>query len=139
MSHTPHDHLHAPRWQWWLVILSGVLTLTCGTVGVARYEREHGGHIHILSPLYHAAQMLILHTPHFEKGLNPWIESGRWFGVVTLFGATLTLLWARLRREIKLFRISAWSDHYVICGLGRKGFELARCIKGREGNARVVV
>src|SRR5688500_17189762 len=100
MSHATQDHLQTPRWQWWLVISSGALTLVCGTIGVAQYEREHGGHIHGLSPFYHAVQMLILHTPHYEEGLNAGIEAGRWFGVVTVFGATLAILWVRLRREI---------------------------------------
>jgi hypothetical protein len=139
MPHSTTDHSRTPRWQWWLVVLSGALTLICGTIGVAQYEREHLGHVHGLSPLYHAAQMLILHTPHFEKGWNLWIEVGRWFGVLTLFGATLAILWARFRREIMLFRIGTWSNHSVICGLGRKGFELARCLKRRAGDNRVVV
>ncbi|MHC1769483.1 MAG: NAD-binding protein [Verrucomicrobiia bacterium] len=139
MPHSPHDPLQTPRWQWWLVIISGALTLICGTVGVAKFEQEHLGHVRLLSALYHAAQMLILHTPHFEGNLNYWIEAGRWFGVVTLFGVTLTLLCTRFRREIGLLQVRTWSDHYVICGLGRKGFELARCLKGPERNARVVV
>ncbi|MCL4179460.1 MAG: NAD-binding protein, partial [Verrucomicrobia bacterium] len=139
MAHTTNDHLRSPRLQWWLVVLSGALTLVCGTIGVAQYEREHLGHVHGLSPLYHAAQMLILHLPHFDGGLNLWIELGRWFGVLTFFGAALILLWWRFRREIMLLRVGTWSDHWLICGLGRKGFELARHLKRRDQAARVVV
>jgi hypothetical protein len=139
MSLDPVDPLRSPRWQWWLVVLSGALSLVCGTIGVAQYEREHVGHVTGLSPFYHAVQMLILHLPHFDHGWNPWIEAGRWFGVLTLFGATLALLWVRFRGELMLLRVGTWSDHAVVCGLGRKGFELARCLKQEGAGGRVVV
>ncbi len=108
MAHTANDHVRSPRVQWWFVVISGGLTLVCGTIGVAQYEREHPGHVDGLSPLYHAAQMLIL-------------------------------LWLRFRREILLLRVGTWSNHWLICGLGRKGFELARHLKRRNRYARVVV
>lgn len=134
------DHLQSPRHRWWLIVLMAALTLACGTVGTWQYEHEHFPEAHHgLSPLYHAAQMLVLHTVHLDKGVNVWIECGRWLGAATFFSATAMLLGRRLRREFRLLRLRFWSDHHVICGLGEKGWEIARGIKARQPAARVVV
>lgn len=140
MAHASIDHLHAPRRQWWFVFALAALTLICGSIGLQKYEHEHHPDAtHGLSPLYHAAQMLMLHTPHFDHGVNAWIEAGRWFGAATLALGTVALFWRRLGREFRLFQLSRWVGHTVICGLGAKGFEIVRCLKHRNRNARVVV
>ena len=88
MAHGAFNHLQAPRRLWWGVITLAVLTLVCGSIGVARYEKKPSpGARHGLSPMYHAMQMLILHTAHFDE-MNGWLEAGRWLGAATLFAAT---------------------------------------------------
>lgn len=140
MSHPAIDHAHVPRRQWWLVFALGATTLACGTLGLRQYAHEHHPqNPHGLDALYHAAQMLILHTPHFERGVNGWIEAGRWFGAATFFLAGATLFWRRLRRELLLFQLARWKGHTVVCGLGAKGFEIVRCAKERNRAARVAV
>jgi hypothetical protein len=139
MPHAPLDSHEPSRWQWWVALAFGVLTLGCGTIGVWQYEHEHYGHRDVPSAIYHAVQMLILHSPHLEKGVNGWIEAGRWLGVLAFFTTTAALLWKRLGREFRLLHLSTWSDHHVICGLGHKGFEIASCLKEHNPNARVVV
>ena len=139
MIHGSFHPLHAPRWQWWFVLVFGALTLLCGSVGIRQYEHLYYPEAHHgLSPIYHAAQMLMLHAAHFDKGVNGWIEAGRWFGVLTLFTATGALLGMRLRHELRLLRLTGWTDHHVICGLGHKGFGIAVCLKEHDATARVV-
>lgn len=139
MAHGAFNHLQAPRRLWWGVFTLAVLTLACGSIGVARYEEEHSpGARHGFSPLYHATQMLILHTAHFEE-MNGWLEAGRWFGAATLFAATGVVFGKRLRREFRLMRMTRWRDHHVVCGLGHKGLEVARSFKRKNPRARVVV
>jgi voltage-gated potassium channel Kch len=139
MAHGSFNHLQAPRPLWWVVITLAVLTLLCGSIGVSRYEEKHspGAH-HGLSSLYHASQMLILHTAHFEE-MNGWLEAGRWLGAATLFAATGVVFGKRLRREFRLLAMTYWTDHYIVCGLGHKGLEIAKCFKEKEPGARVVV
>lgn len=90
------------------------------------------------SPLYHAVQMLILHTSHFEHGPNFCLDVGRWCGAFTVFSATLVLVGRRIRSEFRLFRLSLWNDHHVICGLGSKGYEIALCLRKHNRNACIV-
>lgn len=140
MSHNAADPVHSPRRHWWLVIAFAVLTLSFGGIGLWKYDQQHYPNVaHGLNCLYHSAQMLILHAPHFERGVNGWIEAGRWFGAATLFLGTATLFWRRLRRELILFQLARWKGHWVICGLGAKGLEIVRCLKKRDPEARVVV
>src|SRR3954466_7325999 len=110
MAHGSLDHIHESRRRWWCVVSLGVLTLICGSIGTWKYEHEHfHGVAHCVSPIYHAAKMLILHTVHFDKGVNGWIEAGRWFGAATFFLTAGTLLHNRLRREFNLFRLAGWT------------------------------
>ena len=119
------------------MISATFLTLVFGTIGIRQYEHAHHPEApHGLSPLYHAAQMLILHSPHFDRGANLWIEAGRWCGVVAFIATLMTLFWWRLRHEVRLFRLSWWKDHVVICGLGEKGLDILRC---QKKDRRVVV
>lgn len=144
MSASSFHHLQASRQQWWFVIIAGAGTLIFGTLGILQYEEAHGAHKNldaaaIAGALYHAAQMLILHTPHFEHGANLGIEIGRWLGAITLVTTTVMLLWRRVRREFKLFQLASWSGHHIVCGLGRKGFEVARFFKQDHHATNVVV
>ena len=134
MGHGVFDHVKSSRQHWWLVIASGVLTLVFGTRGVWQYEHEpptgdNGPRACFFVSLYHALQMLILHTPHLDKKTNVWLEAGRWCGAFTLVGTTLMLIWKRLCLEFRLLYLGSWEDHIVVCGLGHKGMEIIRCRK----------
>lgn len=144
MSANAFHPLQASRRHWWLIITTGALTIVCGTLGLLQYEQDHPhGEFHFapaaLGAFYHALQMLILHTPHFEHGANLGIELGRWLGAFTLVATTVMLLWRRLRRELQLLQLASWHGHFVVCGLGRKGFEVARFFRRANPAAKVVV
>lgn len=140
MSGKKLDHLGAPQGLWWFVFSTGALTLASGSYGVWLYE--HAQHDHgidplmcALSSLYMALQMLILHTPHLDPPSNPYIETGRWAGAVTIFVTAGLLLWKRLTREFRLVRLKFWSEHHVVCGLGQKGMAIVHCLKTREAGS----
>ncbi len=143
-QHSLTDRLKSDPRQWWLVITSGTLTLVCGSIGLWQYEHAHAEHAVnpvtcAFSSLYYALQMLILHTPHFERGTNVCLEIGRWSGAFTLVSATLIVFWKGLRHEFQLLRLTSWSGHHVVCGLGQKGMEIVRGLKPEGSAARVVV
>ena len=93
MGHCVFRYLRASRSKWWLVVITGALTLIHGSAGVWQYDHVHAmGRIDplvgALGSLYNAMQMLMLHTPHFDQGSNLWIEAGSWCGAFTLLGTT---------------------------------------------------
>lgn len=125
------SHRDRPRWQWWIILFAVILGLVCGTLGVHQYERQHADHVSWVSSLYHAAQMFILHTPHFDHGTNLLLEVGRW-SAATAFGLTAFLaLYYVYATEWRLLLLRFARNHVVICGLGRKGMDLARCLAGK--------
>ena len=144
MSDVSFNHLRASRLFWWLVVITGLATLGFGAYGVWQYDHAYGpkdasGFACALGSLYHALQMLFLHTPHFENGANSWIEAGRWCGAFTLIATTGMLLWKRLLREFRLVGLAGWSGHHVVCGLGQKGMEVIRSLKDKRPPLRVLV
>ena len=143
MEHEAFLPQKTSRLHWWLAIVFGLLTLVCGTLGLWKYEHlppasENGPGTCFFIALYHAFQMLILHTPHLEKPTNAWLEVGRWSGALTVIITSAALLWKRLRHEIHLFRLTRWKEHHVICGLGHKGFKIAEKLKA-TGKQVVVI
>jgi len=58
---------------------------------------------------------------------KPWpLEVARYTGAVFTLAA-LAKVWAQLCREqTRRLRLGRWSRHVVICGMGRKGFQLAQ-------------
>jgi len=144
MSGNTFHHPGASRRQWWLVVTTGALTLVCGSIGLWQYDHAHAAHeinpvFCGIGALYHSMQMLILHTPHFEGGTNGWIEAGRWFGAFTLVATTWMVLWKRMAHEFRLFRLTRWSGHHVVCGLGQKGMEVVRHLKRYNSKTRIAV
>jgi hypothetical protein len=92
-----------------------------------------------LGAAYGSIQMLILHTPHYEGNVNPYLQAGRWLGAATLVSTTFLLFWNRLRHEFRLVRLSRWSEHHVVCGLGQKGMAIVESIRRGNKHARIVV
>ncbi len=131
------------RWTvrgFWLSFWLGAATLVFGTLGVLKYEQQHHQDpAHELGAVYAALQMLILHTPHFEKGANAWLEAGRWCGVAFFSLTTANLVWRRLRRGEHLIWLTRMKDHYVICGLGQKGSEILQSLFCRDPRAKAIV
>ncbi len=136
MGHGPIDHLQISRARFAIVALAGAVTVVAGTIGGIIYEQEYG---HDEAHFMGALQMLILHTPHYEHKMNIWLEIGRWAGLVTAFSAAAVLVGKRLRREWMRVRASFWSDHVVVCGLGKKGMEVVKCISKAMGVRHIVV
>lgn len=152
MSASAFHPLRSSRRLWWLVVTAGVLTLVFGTIGNWLYEHDPAhdpAHAHATHPvhpvssvaisLYHAVQMLILHTPHYEKGANHWIVAGSWLGAFTLITTSGVLLWRRFGHEFRMFLIASWTGHHVVCGLGQKGLEVVRSLKCDQPDAHIVV
>jgi hypothetical protein len=126
--------------RFWVSLSLAIVTLVFGSIGVWKYEHAyHPEAHHAFGPLYAAVQMLILHTPHFEHGVNVWIEVGRWLGASFFIYTALTLFWNHLRRGEYLVWFLRLRDHYVVCGGGQKGFEIVDSLLKRTPSARVVV
>lgn len=136
----PHEPFQGSARRFWVSITLAVATLVLGTIGLAQYEEgEFNGALPLLGPAYGALQMLLLNTPNFERPVNGWLEAGRWCGAAFLLWTAAIIVWKRLRQsELRLW-LKRLRDHYVICGFGQKGLEIAHSLLRREPRAQIVV
>ncbi len=123
--------------MWMFVWTLGVVALIVGCVGFQLHGQEHGEHVTHLSALYMSMQMFVLHTPHLAEPI-PWqLEFARFAAAfVGLYTAVRTLMVILSRQTQSMLLRVVWG-HVVVCGLGRKGLELARSF--RRAGRRVVV
>lgn len=103
-----------------LLVISFLTALTLGTSG---YYHYHVGEetISFSNALYHAAQLFLLHAPHFGEPV-PWtLEIARWLAALStiflIFDFAIRFFYGE-KTGLKLQRLK---NHSIVCGLGSKG------------------
>src|ERR1039458_9504829 len=135
LAHIPHSQRHLHRL---LLVLCAAATVVLGTIGFLEYQREERGDPSFRNALYHSVQLFALHTQHFERPV-PWtLECGRWFGAAATFIAVFGVARRMFHEEHTALRVSRMRGHVVVCGLGRKGWEVVRGLR-RRGQSVVVI
>ena len=124
-SHSSHQHHAEIGWQWPIICGSGLLVILLGTVGFIRLPAENANPIGFLDALYDSLKLFHMHFDRGDRPL-PWeLQVARFLAPLVvlsvLFKAFVTVV--RGHRRILLHRTK--QGHVVICGLGRKGLQLA--------------
>ena len=131
----------------YLVLAWMATVLTLGFVGYSRIPIDpHAAiagpvgkeHLSVYDRIYFSLQLLYLHAP---ESPSDWeiqtarflAPSGEIFGLV-LGIVAVTITWLDRIRRYTL----GWRHHVVICGLGRKGLELARDLR-HQGRTVLVI
>ena len=134
--HQMPDHLDATvipralRWRYRILALTFPLAWALGTLGYLHYP--HGPERASLSnALYHAAQLFLLHAPHFEGPL-PWtLEAGRWLAALST-GWVLYAMATRVLRDARRdMRLWGMRGHTIVCGTGAAGLSVVRQLRQR--------
>jgi hypothetical protein len=125
--------------EWPLVGVLFVAALVLGLVGFYKYFVAVGVPKSRWDLLYLALQLFSLESGSLASGAIPWqLQVARLLApavtVYTVIKAVATIFGERFER----IRVLFYGDHVVICGLGRKGFLLARSLLAR-GDRVVVV
>ena len=143
LHHSPAS-LHSPaatsktgRWQYRLLAFTFPCALVLGTVGYLHYP--HGAEpVALTNALYHAAQLFILHAPHFE-GPVPWtLELARWLAAASTGWVLVETAWRLLHVERASYRLQRMQHHAVVCGLGRRGLMVIESLR-QKGKSVVAV
>lgn len=140
-----HNHIggdtlaNVVRHRGWrrMVFLTAAGALVLGTIGYRQYDPE----IRWVDAVYHSAQHFMMHAPHLERHV-PWtLELARWLAPVTLLLGLFRLVRLMFQEESRQRSLRKLQAHVIICGLGRKGMELAASFcQGRcDGGKREVV
>lgn len=122
----------------WILLGMAALTVAFGTVGWflhppssnAAGAPAHGAGTFV-SALYLSVQHLFLNAPA-EPGQGTWIQLSR----IAALSTILLLAYEAVYRLFSTSLLRVWlarrSDHVIICGLGRTGFQLVRYFRDPE-------
>lgn len=122
------SHTAAPSGRLERVLLpaAAAASLLFGYIGSAQYELAHTGHVDHVSALYHALQLLVLHSPHLEHTPPVTLQIGRYLGACFAFLGIAKVVLLALGGDLRALRARLHRGHVVICGLGEFGEQLAR-------------
>ena len=122
--------------RWTIVGTMWFLALTLGYVGFTRYMISEGIKRSHLDLFYMTLQLFTMESGAVPGNVNWELEAARLLAPAT----TLYTVWQALAviftEQLQRLRVRFYSDHVVICGLGRRGMLLARSF--RERGRRVV-
>jgi hypothetical protein len=122
------------RYEWPIVAILGLGALILGFVGFKRAD----GSLSVWDALYRDLQLIVLESGRLEGQSVPWeLEVARLLVPLVAAYVGLKGLAAIFREQVGLLLIRLVPHRVVVCGLGQRGFLIARSL--RERGERVVV
>lgn len=114
-----------------LLLFAFPIAFVLGSVGYWQYHAEEG-FAGVLTAMYHAVQLFILHAPHFDEPL-PWtLEAGRWLALITTVMAVVDLALHFLHNEKMEWKRARIKNHVIVCGLGTRGMDMVLKLHGMQ-------
>jgi len=106
-----------------------ITALVLGWIGFDLNTRALGQPGSFLDNLYRSLQLFIIHSGAVPLPV-PWqLEVARFLAPAVAAGATLSAIAALLGEQLSGLRVRFYSNHVVVCGLGRLGSVLARTLR----------
>jgi len=117
----------AARW----IVIAGLFlaALVLGWIGFDLNAQALGQPGSFLDNLYRSLQLFIIHSGAVPPPVSWQLEVARFLAPAVAAGATLSALAALLGEQLATLRIRFYSNHVVVCGLGRLGSLLARTLR----------
>src|SRR5271157_5448637 len=109
-----------------LLVFLGLLSILLGTIGFQLYFSQTGEAHNFGRSLYASLELLEFLGGNLASPI-PWeLEVARWLSPAVTMYAILLGLATVFRNQLQTLRLRFVSNHVVICGLGGKGFLLAK-------------
>jgi len=123
--------------RWPIIGASGVLAICLGHIGFARHYALVDDPRSFSDALYLSLQLLTMKSGFIDPPV-PWqLEVARLLAPGVAAFAAIQALAAIFHDHFQFLRLRFWKDHVVLCGLGDKGFALAKAFL--ERGDRVVI
>ncbi len=117
---------HWQDYRWFVIGGLWLVALLLGYVGFARHFAALGERRSPFTLLYLTVQLFTLESGAVSESVSWPLELARWLAPAVAAYTALQTLALIFREQLQLTRLRFFSDHTVICGLGRKGFRLAQ-------------
>ena len=141
-SYIPGSH-NLPKKLWReieipLLILLGLVSIVLGFIGFQRYFINTAEPSSFGRNLYAAVELFELRGGSVPSPI-PWeLEVSRWLSPAVAMYAVVLGLAALFQTQFQFLRLRFTSGHVILCGLGKKGFLLAKALRA-EGRSVVVI
>ncbi|MEI7635615.1 MAG: NAD-binding protein [bacterium] len=129
-------HLRA-CWGWYFIGVMGVGAVGLAYIGLARYYASSGKHMSGAELWLMAFGLVAGEQADSKDAGGPAVQLAKFAGGVIKALLALGLAWGLLRKYLQVLRARLSRNHVIICGLGYKGFSLAR--RFAASGRRVVV
>ncbi|GAB4503258.1 MAG: hypothetical protein Fur0043_02500 [Anaerolineales bacterium] len=125
--------------EWPTIIALALLSLLLGTVGYIRYFALAGLSLPLLDAVYYSLQLFTMNYQALEPGIPiPFVlQIARLLAPAVAAYTLIQTLMEIFKEQSRLMRLGRFTNHVVICGLGRKGLQLVK--EFRRNNQDVVV
>lgn len=117
-------------WQLWILLATAVIAFSFGFSGFVEYGKGRRGAAWFAESAYRTLKFYNLGGDTgdiFNAQTAPWeVQVARFLAPISVFIAALAFLLSSLEKKTEQRRLARLSKHVVICGLGRKGLQIAR-------------
>jgi hypothetical protein len=124
--------------QWTVLAAMWFLAFLLGFVGFRKYFAATGEIRSTWDVLYLTLQLFTVESGSVTGKLSWELEAARLLAPATTLYTAIQALAMIFREQIQRLRMRFFRDHIVICGLGRRGLELARSCRSK-GDQVVVI
>jgi hypothetical protein len=114
------------------------VALVLGYLGFARHFAALGERRPPATLLYLTLQLFTMDSGAVSEPVAWPLEVARWLAPAATAYTALQTLALIFRKQVQLARLRFFRGHTVICGLGRKGFRLAKGFRQRGGQVVVI-
>lgn len=123
---------------WILIVFAAVVSLVLGYIGFVEHAELKGYNRSVLDVLYLDWQLFTMESGGVE-GPVPWqLEVARILAPLTAASAVFRIFVEFLRNRWRGLKLALARNHVIICGLGRRGLQLAEECR-RQGHGVVVI
>jgi len=126
--------------QWAIIGVTWALVYLLACVGVCEQFAADGTKRSIVDPLYRALQLFILDDSMIVVGpVTSWkLEVARFLAPTVAAYTSFVALLLFFRERVMLFRLGRYTEHVIICGLGRRGLAFAQSFQ-QDGCPVVII
>jgi len=125
-------------YHWLLMSALVLLTLALGYWGFRLQGLSTGEQQPPLNILYAALQLFIMESGGMSGPITWQLQIARFLAPGIAAYAAIRALWVLFREQRQLLSLCFIKNHVVICGLGKRGFYLARAVR-RDGLKVIVI
>ncbi len=110
--------------RWIFIFILWLISFLLGCWGFSIYGRENGFELSFLDIVYRTFQLISMNSGAVDGQMNWMLEIARFLMPAMTAYTAFFAIFNLFREKTQYFRLMAFRDHVIVCGLGRKGSRL---------------